>query len=235
MVDLLKQQGYKIINFSLFQIDDKKGKYVEGNLDYTSSFGLFVFSNTVFVNVKNYFNGGLNVTPERFGNIVEREKNIRGDLLSIIKSKPSKPKFVYYHSMITHLPFYIDSFGMASMDIFSQNPEQEEIANWVTNKQGINSFGTLKSDSLWMGTYLNAIKYSNTMVLQLVRNIVEDNKNPSIIIVMSDHGFRLMAGRPSKDFEPERYNNFCAIYIPDRDYKALYGSITPINVNAYSP
>lgn len=228
-VDLLQQKGYNIINFSFCEIDDNPGKYVDGDLDFISNFQLFVFSKTIFFDVKKYIVAAFSVTPKRLEKIVEREEKINNDLLSVIPSKDNKPKFVYYHSMITHFPYYIDDSGMVNLNMFSKNSEQEKLPTWITSKEGINTFGTPKRDSLWMKNYLNAIKYSNTMVLQLVKKIMNNHQNPSIIVVMSDHGFRLVAGRHFQDAEPERYSNFCAIYFPNKHYESLYDSITPIN------
>jgi hypothetical protein len=64
----------------------------------------------------------------------------------------------------------------------------------------------------------------------LIKNILENNPTPPIVVVISDHGFRLLVDRPLHDIQSEKYSNFCAMYFPDKDYRNLYDSITPINV-----
>lgn len=229
-IGLLKQEGYDIKNFSLSPIDDKNRKYIDSALYNTLNFKLYVFSKTVFFSIKKIFDSRHKATLENLENVVEREQNINKELLSVIKARDNKQKFVFYHSMITHLPYYINDFGMIDIGTQNRNLEQENVTNWISSKKGTNTFGTFKKDSLWMNSYLNAIKYSNTIVLQLVNKIIEDNQNPSIIIIMSDHGFRFLAGHSFQDTESERYDNFCAVYFPDKHYESLYDSITPINV-----
>ena len=142
----------------------------------------------------------------------------------------SKKQFIYIHSMITHPPFY---------DSAEKSPEKNDTTlsrilgkmgsdEWLFRKNTWRSIGSPQDDEYLKQIYLSKIKYTN----QQIQNTLDKNwdtlKN-SIVIVMSDHGFRELPGS-IQDVKAETYTNYCAIYYPDKDYSALNDTITPINV-----
>jgi hypothetical protein len=47
----------------------------------------------------------------------------------------------------------------------------------------------------------------------------------AVIIVEGDHGFRYYT-KPGQEF---MYQNMNAVYFPDKDYRTLYDSLSPVN------
>lgn len=77
--------------------------------------------------------------------------------------------------------------------------------------------------------YLDGVKYANLVTLDFVKKILLNAPN-SIIVILSDHGSRVLKNVTPAIKEEESYSNFCAIYYPDGDYSGVYDSISPINV-----
>lgn len=145
------------------------------------------------------------------------------------KTKDTVPVFNYVHSMITHAPFTNSEKGMVEDSSFSSINGSQVCHKWAALRG--NDYRTLgkTGDSILLKTYLEKIKETN-IVLQKTLNESWDNiKNNSIVIIMSDHGFRCLNGQP-EDYKTEAYQNFCAIYFPDQDYSILNDTMTPINV-----
>ncbi len=229
-IELLKNKDYQVCNFSVGEINDTSNKYDADGFTNISNFFPFIYSKTIYNYIGIFINNKKRGSLNNISKNIQREINIKKEITSIIHNNDIKPKFVYYHSMLTHPPFYLDGNGNISEDIAIKNPSQEELGIWLGNKKGFNTLGNTKDDSLWMKDYLNALKFTNNRVLDLINDIMIKSNHKSIIVVMSDHGFRHILNYSIKDVESEKYSNFCAIYYPDKDYKNLYDSITPINV-----
>lgn len=110
-----------------------------------------------------------------------------------------KPQFVFGHLMITHRPHIFDSTGK----FLSVNE-------------------LIKARNLFE-RYTDQVLYANKVIMDLVQHIQQHNKKNTIIIIQGDHGFRYTS-------EPKDYfYNFNAIYFPDKDYRALYDSVSSVN------
>ncbi|MEK6780178.1 MAG: hypothetical protein AABY93_00630 [Bacteroidota bacterium] len=146
--------------------------------------------------------GYLHQVLEKFIQYKREIKAINLMKAEIVKTE-ERPKLVYFHSMICHEPYYFNEDG----DLLEDN----------------RFFFATKEK------YIEQIKFANSVALDIVNLIFENGMN-SIIILISDHGFRNLTGLPAKEIKEEGYSNFCAIYFPDKDYSQVYDSITPINV-----
>lgn len=148
-------------------------------------------------------------------------------LESLFTNKNETPLFYYIHSMLTHHP-YKNKKNEVDKDTAYSNTFTV-YGKWLDG-QG-NDFRTLgkRGDSILLNKYLSKIKETNNIIQDKLNEHWNSIKNNSIIIVMSDHGFRFLNGYP-EDFKQEAYQNFCAIYFPDQDYSTLTDTITPINV-----
>lgn len=123
------------------------------------------------------------------------------NLLAFAGERHVKPVFVYGHFMLPHDPYFYDSTGRLT-------PEP----TWY------NQFSVKEG-------YLPQLKYTNTLIKELVRHLLQPAKRPRIIIIQGDHGFRGMPDN-MKDLE---FNNLNAIYFPDKQYNQLYDSISSVN------
>ncbi len=111
------------------------------------------------------------------------------------------PKFVYAHIMIPHYPHVFSPDGTI-----------------LTDPGFYGDGGKAVDDNYNQQGYLDAIQFINSRIVPILQSILDQSKNPPIIIVQGDHG---QSG-------PDRYTNLNAYYLPD-GYKDLYASITPVN------
>jgi hypothetical protein len=128
------------------------------------------------------------------------------------------PKFVFSHITAPHPPFVFDGEGnpitptydFAFVDGSSFHGTREEY------KQG----------------YIDQVKYVNRQLEQVIDSILENSKNPPIIILMADHGSRLLTDFriPANTCIHEAYSNFAAFYLPGADGHIIPEDITPVNV-----
>ena len=92
----------------------------------------------------------------------------------------------------------------------------------------LKKFGIQDNDPFFR-PYLHQIKRTNTFLIKTLDTFWSKIEKNSIVIIISDHGSRSLSGQ-SEEAILERYQNFCAVYFPDKDYSTLTDSITPINV-----
>lgn len=119
---------------------------------------------------------------------------------TINASADRKPQFVYGHFLITHGPHIFDSNG--------------KLTPWQLHMPPM------------FKTYPAQIKYANKVMKEIVTRIRQNNRPNTIIIIEGDHGFRQLTGSGPDIYLP----NFSAIYFPDKNYRALYDSISPVNI-----
>ena len=132
-------------------------------------------------------------------------------------AKEASPKFVFVHIMAPHPPFVLDEAGN------SVQPDRP------FNSGDASAF--MGTDEEYMKGYISEMQYLNQRITNAVDAILSQSQQPPIIIIQGDHGpgnyFNLM------EFDntclKERYSILNAYYFPDKNYKALYPTITPVN------
>ena len=155
------------------------------------------------------------------------EKDIRTTMVAQILNaidktkqvaKIAEPTISFTHFLAPHPPYLFDKNGI----IPGQTPL--EFAN-----QGFSD----------RPKYVEQTIYTNKFVLDIVDNILRDSQTPPIIIIASDHGSAASLG--TSDFVninpndlnekgvKERMGILNAYYFPDKNYKNLYPTITPVN------
>ena len=108
------------------------------------------------------------------------------------------PKFVFAHILTTHKPFTSDQ---------SSNEE------YPTDEQ----LGAMQQG------YRDLVVYSDKMMTQIIRKIMDTSKIPPVIIITGDHG-------PALKLEPQNsVQNLYAIYLGGHNNDQLYPDITPVN------
>ena len=120
--------------------------------------------------------------------------------------RSSKPRFVYTHVLMPHIPFAFDSL------LHRVEPER-------STRQ--------LSDAEQIPHYLGYLPYTNSRIRELITTIKKNSGGKAVIIFMSDHGLRLSL----KDPPDTRlfFANQNAIYFPDRDYRLFYDSMSAVN------
>ena len=161
-----------------------------------------------------YFLKSGNIYQSRtiYGHLYEIQNEINADMayinLDIFKrlktmrsTSNEKPKFIYAHIMMPHPPYYFDAEG---------NKNNSKVANDPKNK----------------GNYLEQLKYTNHLLVETLKSILNPNGNPPIIVVQGDHGFRRFKEQNKKDVE---FSVLSCYYFPGKDYSLLTDSMKTIN------
>jgi hypothetical protein len=132
-------------------------------------------------------------------------KTINLDILNKLTQRDvdsRNPKFVYAHVMMPHDPYLFDEHGRVQ-----------------------------ESDSVLIPSfkerYLKQLKYTNKLIENTINKILENHSGKlPVIIIQGDHGYRYLKG---KNRQKESMTILNAYFFPDRDYKKIYTSITPVN------
>lgn len=132
-------------------------------------------------------------------------------------SRVGGPKFVFSHIMAPHPPFVLNRFG-------------EEIQPPRPFNTG-DASGFMGTHEEYAAGYADEISYLNKRLIKAIDSILATSDRPPIIIIQGDHGpgnyFNLM--EPENSCLKERYSILNAYYFPDKNYEALYPTITPVN------
>lgn len=137
-------------------------------------------------------------TRTRFG---DTNLKIASLLSKIPREKIDQPRFVYAHLMMPHEPFFFDRNG-----------------NRV--KRGMNASTVRKED------YLDQLIFENSLLTNVVSEIIKNSKTPPIIIVQGDHGFRHL---PIENRREESTTILNALYLPGASDDWIYDGMTPVN------
>ncbi len=138
---------------------------------------------------------------ERFADMAEINYGIFKSLAKTQNTFDEKPKFIYAHIMMPHPPYYFDAEGNRTDFSYS-------------------------NDGKNMHKYLEQLKYTNKLLMETISGILNSAKQPPIIVVESDHGFRSYEGKDKDDIE---YSVLSCFYFPDKDYSLLNDSLKTIN------
>ena len=115
-----------------------------------------------------------------------------------------EPVFVWAHVMLPHPPWIFGPNGEEITPgkplLITDNPEFRD-SGWEPKIQ-----------------YIQQVQFANKKTIEVIENILENNKN-AIIIIQGDHGTAWETNwmEPSKDDAWQRLRNFDAIYFPDED------------------
>jgi len=136
--------------------------------------------------------------------------------LGNVAKMPGK-KFVFAHVLSPHPPFVFTHSGDF---VYPLRP--------YSTGDG-NDFKGGPDD--YIAGYTEQIQYINKLVLNAVDAILANSSKPPIIIIQGDHGpgAYLHWGSLEHSNVKERMGMLNAYYFPDKDYAALYPSISPVN------
>lgn len=207
VVSRLEQEGYEIINHSIFNFRKHRSSVPPCDLWNIS---VLYKRHNILRKIEMEIGWNWRSEPAKPGaNITDdysRQRD-RHDSLAIdhlyktLDKANTKPRFVYAHVEIPHAPFSIDSSGNHHPVLLSPGVEQD------------------KAD------YLSQLAYSTRKIEQVIERIFQKSKRPFVIILQGDHGFKYFDIK-KKDYE---FDNLNAIYFYNKDYRLLHDSMTNIN------
>ena len=103
--------------------------------------------------------------------------------------------------MMPHPPYYFDAEG---------NKNNSKVANDSKNQM----------------SYLEQLKYTNHLLMETLKSILNPDGNPPIIVVQGDHGFRRFKEKNKKDVE---FSVLSCYYFPGKEYSSFTDSMKTIN------
>jgi len=177
LIRFLQHIHYKVDNLSPFNLDETGDRV----LQYKSiTVEKYLIENQTFFHVIKEKIGWtftnktlLRLTDPSGYNNQYYNRYIQNRLLAASARKDPNPRFVYSHFFMPHAPFLKDSLGD---DAGFHQPGQ------TTTGIDMNAF------------YLSYLKYTNGELINMVDGLIK-NDPKSIIIIMSDHGYRGMIPR----------------------------------------
>jgi len=207
VIKRLSAAGYDIVNYSVFNL---AGHPKTVSQDFLPLNTRLITERTLFACIRKDIGWKLaKWYPFKWfwhGDIMRDNRNNQNFIELVKKSaatKSAKPRFVYGHFYMPHIPYYYD-----------KNGKLKDIATITTE--------TL-SDPI--PAYLDYIPYVNSRIREMVTTIQQQNPS-AVIILMGDHGNR---DATSEAFPIRHFQNLNAVYYPDNDYKLLYDSISGVN------
>jgi hypothetical protein len=184
VLNLLKGHNYRAKNLSVFNFNKSESKvkplYFFQRLN---GFYYSLFSKTIFGYLFTIYKRLTDYTRE-----LEAVDKMRKE----IEINEGFPRFVYFHSLACHTPFYFKSNG--------------DIKPWT-------QFLSNGNDS----DYISAITHTNRIVEGFVDQILKNNPE-SVIIILSDHGSRKLNQTFEMEKTIEELSVFGAVYLPDKSY-----------------
>ncbi|OGI27846.1 MAG: hypothetical protein A2287_00785 [Candidatus Melainabacteria bacterium RIFOXYA12_FULL_32_12] len=200
LTKILKTKNYKYVHIlnNTHQINSLNKSFANNNIDKTINCASYKTFNSIF-----YSNTALRYFLR--GNMYH---SLRQDVLcsfsnleKISKSEEG-PKFVFVHVLLPHPPYLFDENGKPTYVSLGASFDKRKKA------------------------YLNQVVFTNKMLKRSIDSILA-NKKPSIIIIQSDHGVRML----NKEVDDTYYDNFIAIYLPNKEFRSIiYPEITPVNI-----
>ena len=206
LIPILEKEGYQIINHSIFNL--------ENHSPLTPPFDLWELNllyrrHNIFKKI-DYDIGwlirsrlSLNLKSGTYRD--SRNKHLENSfekLMHTIREKSPGPKFIYAHFMLPHGPYCFDSSG-------NQIPVRELPISEAENRQA----------------YVNQVIYTNTVMKKIIEEIFSNEKNPFLIIVQGDHGYKYHDPAKNK----LEFGNLNAMYFYNQDYHLISDSMSNVN------
>jgi hypothetical protein len=227
VVAYFKNRGYKYLHFGPELLPTTNNKYADFNYIYPGNkltltpFSALLFEQTVFHPIASQISKQASSLNIDYVDDTSRytKYNMQFDQTREVAqtTRMAGPKFIFFHSLLTHTPFVIDADGRYV-------PESVELSR------------------TWNENYINQLKFTNVLLKQMIQAILNDSKTQPIIILQSDEGpypARFIEAieknipfdwrYATRDELKEKLGILNAYYLPKVDDRILYPTITPVN------
>lgn len=209
VTQFFSSQGYRINNFSIFDIKDIPAGYTSGVLPEKVQ---LITSQTLYSRVHAWLPTFLRVNKlvtvkaqegvEK--RIVDRYKKALEQSIPKGFTKDNAPVFTYIHIMMPHFPFIVDSSG--------------------NNTGFLQKKDILPQDSI-NKMFLQYEMYTNKIITNHIARLQKETAGKAVVLLMSDHGYQ----DAITENKVLPYYNLNAVYLPQRNYQAWYNGISNAN------
>jgi hypothetical protein len=208
LVSFFKLLGYEFINNSIFTVDGQPPPAMQA---ITPASTMILESQTLVNRIKKdlgYHLINWHIVKSYRGDdyaIMKNNNKIIKKIKELAHDPGKKPRFSYSHLTMPHFPYYFDEDGKP----FSLSEIVEGKGNeWHQER------------------YLEYLKYTNTVVIDLVDYVLAHSKKPPVIIILSDHGFRLHSQKGHEEYD---FYNLNATFLPPQYPAAFEESLSNIS------
>lgn len=201
--------GYEFVNNSIFQVSGQPQFTIQ---PFTPVSTRLIESQTMLNRLMKdlgYLLVKWGISGKAHGDNAYTTRNNNNKIIENLKKQvlvnSSKPRFTYSHLMMPHFPYYFDSLGNAAPLSLILD---DKVNYWRVDR------------------YLSYLKYTNSVLLNLVDHILQHSAKPPVIILLSDHGFRLFSEEVDHKYH---FYNLNATYLPAQYTINLPDSISNIS------
>ncbi|HUR12799.1 MAG TPA: sulfatase-like hydrolase/transferase [Flavitalea sp.] len=166
LVEILGTNGYEIVNLSMFDLGGHPSRIKQAFLPVKTK---MIAESTLFPRLYRDFDWLFKTNKLlafflRNEDVYQHNNNNQLFFREVMMhaQKKEKPKFIYAHFFLPHLPYFYDEKG---------------------NPRSLNEPATVEA-------YLNYLRYTNTQIKQLVKGIKSGTSSEAVILLLSDHGYR---------------------------------------------
>ncbi|HEY0680457.1 MAG TPA: sulfatase-like hydrolase/transferase [Chitinophagaceae bacterium] len=209
VVNFFKHNGYRINNYSYFQLPDVppgfKTDYLPGELALITHRTMYsrVAKEAVRIAANKL---SLTSFQERSeATFISNNESMLKRALDESAVQGKEPSFTYLHLMMPHDPIAFDSTGNRIEPFWQRR-----------------SFTKKDVDE----AYLQYLVYTNNRIYNFIKSLKENTAGKAIIMLVSDHGYR---GSRMNDETKWRYHSLSAIYLPRQNYQHWYDGISNVN------
>lgn len=203
----LASLGYNFYNYSIFDFNKQPSLAKPTFLPRRTK---PLVNHTLGYRMQNEL-GHLLITRFQIKSVIRNIRNLdlrnNTKLFELTKKQTGEPapspKFIYTHLVLPHYPYYFDSSG-------TQIPYEKLTDDYIINTDA----------------FLQYLVYGNKKYLELIDNILKSSKNPPVIILMGDHGFREF---PEPVDSKYYFMNLNAVLLPDKNYSQFYNGMSSVN------
>ncbi len=199
LINCLRQQGYTIINYSVFDLAGDPSPVNESFLPLHSK---LITANTLWERLQK------DIAWQWAGNTVYNTRDNNEKLIHLVEQESLRaatlPRFIYTHLYLPHAPFYFDRNGKEK----PENLIRKEAADFS------------------LQAYLEYLPYTNKRAKELLQTIITNTKGKAVIVFMGDHGFNNDTTPVDSLYTFQNQN---AVYFPAGKRSLLYDSITGVN------
>lgn len=212
---ILERYGYKKIAFDSAL---ESFRIIDADLFIDKFIGLTDFEQTILTS--SFFIVFEDLLKERIPFLTYKIHRIRIkhnlDYLARIP-EISGPKFVFFHIVMPHPPFVLDSQG------------NEIDPDYAFRFDDGDSYPESREE--YIRGYREQLIYTNHRISELVNIILSKSKTPPVIIIQGDHGpgAYLVWDSVEETNLRERFGILNAYYFPGNNDEKLYRSISPVN------
>lgn len=208
VTSFFRKAGYKVYNFSSFDIKDQPSRnnntFIPARTTlFTSQTLVSRLKRDVWLNAARIFNLRTVLVKSLYENL-KYNQHIYHNAINNLQVSDTVSAFAYIHLQMPHYPYYYDKDD----NLYPL----EEISN--------DAPGNTKN-------YVQYVQYANKQILNLIDEIFRNKKEPPVIILMGDHGYR---SYPDGFDSSYVFLNLFSVFLPDKNYSQFNDSLTNVNV-----